>query len=361
MPDIAAFARTEIAPHDLSATQGFPFALWKRMGEAGLFRIGLPQSHGGNGGGAVEIAAAERALIRHGGSPGLAGAWAGHQMVARHFIAAHGDPGQQAEYLPALAAGTLTASVAISEPGIGAHPKHLSTSATRDGQQWVLNGTKSWASNGPIAGLFIVLAITGVEQGRKRYSAFLVPRDTAGLTLLDAPTPPGLHPASHCGLSLSGVLLPAEALLGPPGEAYETMALPFRDAEDAVSAVGLAATLQHAIGVLAHELGADMSADTAATLGELAGLAEAASLTAQAAPAALDQGLLHLPEAQAAIIGVRQIAEAVLPRIRALRPAGEGRLDRLLAGMEISLSVARGPRKARAAQLGRGLAADIPG
>lgn len=351
-PDMAAFACAEVAGRDLAAEPEFPHALWRRMGEAGLFRVGLPAAHGGDGAGAVAIAAAERDLIGCGGSPGLASCWAGHQMVARHFLAGHGSDAQQVRFLPAMASGTLTAAVAISEAGAGAHPKHLTTEAARDGGGWVLRGAKSYASNGAVAGLFVVLAITGVVDGRKRYSCFLVPRDALGLTVVAVPTLAAMRPANHCGLRLDGVRLPADALLGPEGAAYETMALPFRDAEDAVSAMGLAATLQ----LLVRAAASVGEAAEMASLGELAGLAAVAAVAAMAAPAALDNGTLQETEAQAVLIGVRQVAGIVVGRVRAMGGDVPPRLERLLAGVELSLSVARGPRKARAERLGAGIA-----
>ncbi len=179
--DIEQFARAQVADRDLGAEPAFPHDIWHAMAEAGLFRIGLDPAQGGSGGGYADIARAEAALIAGGGSPGLGSAWASHQMVARYFLERFGDAAQRAAYLPALASGRITASVAISEPGAGAHPKHLRTTATRRGDAYVLDGEKAYITNGPIADFFVVLAITATENGRKRYSAFLVPQDAPGL------------------------------------------------------------------------------------------------------------------------------------------------------------------------------------
>ena len=94
-------------------------------------------------------------------------------------------------------------------------------------------------TNGPLAAVFVVLAIMAIENGRKRYSAFLVPRDTPGLTIKEMPEYQALAPSRHCGLVLDGCHVPHTALLGPSGTAYEAMALPFRDVEDAVGTFGL--------------------------------------------------------------------------------------------------------------------------
>ena len=94
--DLVGFARRQIAPRDLLASAAFPPDLWAAMAGAGLFRLGLPAAHGGDGGAYADIAAAERVLVEEGGSTGLAGVWGGHQMVARWFIAGFGSPTQQA-------------------------------------------------------------------------------------------------------------------------------------------------------------------------------------------------------------------------------------------------------------------------
>ena len=153
--------------------------------------------------------------------------------MARFFIDGFGTAEQRAAWLSHLA------SVAISEPRVGAHPKLLTTRAEEDADGYSIFGEKAWVTNGPIAAVFIVLAVTSIEDGRKRYSAFLVPRDTPGLSIDEAPQYRALAPSRHCGLKLDGCRVPRSALLGSPGTAYETMALPFRDVEDAVGTFGL--------------------------------------------------------------------------------------------------------------------------
>lgn len=230
---LAAFAREHVCPReDLLRPGSFPSDLWHAMAVEGFLSLGVPEAFGGLGVGLdTQIAAAE-SLVRGGHNLGLAVAWQGHNTLARFLLAGLADTDQKARYLPAVAAGNLTVAVAISEPGAGAHPKYLRTKATRDHDGWILNGEKAWVTNGPIAGLFAVLAITAEEGGRKRYSAFLVPRDTPGLGLSDAGRVDALYPAQHCGLRLENCSVPAEALLGEPHTAYERIARPIRDLED---------------------------------------------------------------------------------------------------------------------------------
>jgi acyl-CoA dehydrogenase len=345
---MAAFAAEHVAPRTLAESDAFPHDLWQAMAEAGLFRIGLEC------GSYADIAAAEAALVEYGGAPGFGMSWAGHQMVAKFFIAGFGSAAQQAALLPGLISGTRTASVAISEPGAGAHPKHLLTTADRDGDTFRIAGEKAFVTNGPIADLFIVLAITAVEDGRKRYSAFIVPRDAPGLSVLDTKPLGALRPSQHCGLRLHGVRVSPGNRLGPEGSAYEAMALPFRDVEDAVGTSALHGALRHLLGRLAH----GAPAEAAESLGELAALIALVGHGARTAAAALDAGTLGEGDAPATVIGVRALTADLIARIRIHRdrhgPA-DPTIDVILRDIDTSLSVAKGPRLIKQQRLGQSL------
>ncbi len=290
-----------------------------------LLRVGLGTD------GYAAIARAEAGLIARTGRVDLGGALAGRQVVNRFFIAGFGSPAQRAAWIG------RTAAVAISEPGVGAHPKHLTTTAKPAGGGWRLNGQKAWASNGPFAAVFIVLAVIAVEEGRKRYGAFLVPRDTPGLTLEPSET-------RHCGLSLRDCAVADDALLGLPGVAYETIALPFRDVEDAVGLSGLGGALRFVIGRLAGE---------AHALGGLIALNAVLEAGATRVAEALDAGELSAHAAEA--IGLRLLAAEIVERVRRHRdefgPREDAPIDRALAELALGATVARGPRAARQARL----------
>ncbi len=350
--DIGAFARAQVAGRDLRAEPGFPHDLWHAMGEAGLFRIGLDPAHGGTGGGFSAIALTETGLIAGSGSPGLGSAFASHQMVARCFIERFGDAAQRAAWLPALSEGRITASVAISEPRAGAHPKHLRTSAERRGDTFVLNGEKAYLTNGPIADVFVVFAITAVEDGRKRYSALLVPSDTPGVERVPMPDMPALRPALHCGLRLSDCVVPAGNLLGREGGAYEQMALPFRDIEDAVGSAATVGALRAVLQGLGHGAGEDATEDEAAALGAIAALIALMQEGSAALVAQLDEtGKPPGP----ALVGIRVLAADVLARARQFHAAHgdrNARMEALFETLDVSLGVARTARLARQVRLG---------
>ncbi|MDQ5986689.1 MAG: hypothetical protein CSYNP_02420 [Syntrophus sp. SKADARSKE-3] len=223
------FAATEIAGRNFKE---FPLDVWRSMGDQGLLGIGMAEEFGGSGGTSLDMLLAGEAFVRKGHNLGIALSWLIHVIVARFVIAGSANPDQKKKYLPTLASGKLTASLAISEPGIGSHPKHLKTSAEyRDGQ-WILNGEKAYLSNGPFADLYIILAVTGVKGMEKEFSAFIVPADTPGLTRTEPMALKVFKPSPHCGVKLVDCKLPPSSMLGNTGTAYRTIAIPFRDMED---------------------------------------------------------------------------------------------------------------------------------
>jgi acyl-CoA dehydrogenase len=202
------------------------------MGKAGLLGISIPQEFGGQGKGYTEIVTAGRALSRSGCCLGIVLSWLMHQITARFFINGFATQDQKKQYLPGMASGKLTACIAISEPGKGGHPKHLAASADKEGEYYRLNGEKTYLTNGPIAGVYIVLAVSGYHGDRKRFSSFIVPRETPGLTVLEPMDFGFLRPCPHGGITLNGCMIPEADMLGPEGSAYDLMALPFREVED---------------------------------------------------------------------------------------------------------------------------------
>ena len=333
------------------------------MAEAGLFRLGIPAPYGDDGGFAA-IAAAEAAIIAETGLPGLGTSWAGRQLTARFFLWSFGSEEQKAQWLPRLASGGIAPAICISEPGIGAHPKALTTRAHADGDGFVIRGEKAWATNGPIAGLFIVVAITSEEGGRKRYGAFLVPRETPGLSLKEMPEFRDLlRPSGHCGVVLEDVRVPASALLGPEGRAYEAMALPFRDVEDGLGTSSLCGGLDWLIAAFARLPAPEIAAceDFAILLGGLRAEADVARAGAEAVVAALDAGRLR--DAAGTLMGVRLIAASILARVsghEAYRAGAGDAIQRVVRDLDALLGVARGPRLARQAALGRSLLGSAP-
>lgn len=285
-----AFAASEIAPfEDLHEHDLPPEDLWRAFGVCGMTTIGLPRAYGGDGGDLRTMALVGEALAADGGNLGLAGAWMARQLCSRLHILGQGSETQKSEYLPKLAAGLSTPCFAVSEPGAGAHPKHLKTEAVRDGGDYVINGEKAYLTNGPISDLILLLAITGTEGERKQYSMFLVPRDTPGIEQTEGVKIDFLKPSCHCGMAFRDVRIPASALLGPEGDAFAVFSLPMRRVEDAISAANKAGAYRFQINRLGQELaGVDMDSEMMAELGRLAAARDGLSALSYRAVELLD-------------------------------------------------------------------------
>lgn len=317
----AEFSRLRIAARDdLRAHAEMPSDLWQAIGAAGLAGIALPVEYGGVGGDLRALAVAAEAMAEHGGNLGVVTSWMSRQLIARMQILCHGTAGQRARYLPALAAGQSTPCLAISEPGAGAHPKHLKTTAERDGDTFVLNGEKAYLTNGPIADIFLVLAITGMADTRKRYSVLIVPRDTPGVEPTEGVRIDYLRPSPHGGLKLRNVRVPADNLLGPEGDAFETISLPMRRTEDALFAASKAGAMRHILRALCREA-VDLS-DNETVAGELGRLVAAshglAALAFRGAELLDIDPVAHADTVGAVAASAREWAASLQERITAL-------------------------------------------
>jgi acyl-CoA dehydrogenase len=360
--EMAEFAMRQVAGRDdLETASTVPAELWRGFAEAGLFAIGLPEAYGGRGGGYAEIAAAARVLAAVGGSLGLTTSFAVQCQASRFMLLGFADEAQKRELLAKAAKGEITISIAISEPEVGAHPKHLATTARRDGGDFVIDGAKHWLTNGPMADLFIVLAITGQDGARKRFSALLVPAETKGLETVPMPPLGFLNPSPHCGLTLNGCRVPADALLGPEGGAYEAMAGPLRDVEDVLAASALVGAMGWQLARLAALTRERRLADPEA-MEALGGLAESLAVleaAAVGAAAELDAAPLAEPPSSAVAGGFRlltgEFERIVAAYAQAYEIGGDLALERVTRDVTKSLTIAHRARMARRRKLGESL------
>ena len=287
-----------LADRDLSARDDdgdleISGGLWRTMAKGGLLGWSIPAAHGGEGAGFSDILPAVEAFAAKGGRPGLALSWMVHLLVGRVLIAGFGNGTQKKGVLPGMASGKRTVSIALSEPGAGGDPKRIRTTAVKKGRSYVLDGEKAWLTNGPLADLFIVFAVTGERGGRKGFTAFLVPRETPGLTVREMPALGYLRPSPHCEIRLQGCDLPETAVLGRKGRAWEDLSKPFRVAEDVLlSGVilgGLDLELRLAASSLRERKG-KIENDLKERVGGIAALLETARQVARGAARDLDGG-----------------------------------------------------------------------
>jgi butyryl-CoA dehydrogenase len=214
-------ADREIAPAAaaIDREHRFPRELFARLGELGLLGIMVPESFGGAGMDALSYAVALEEIARACASTAVA------MSVQCSLVSApilkEGNDAQRARWLPDLASGKKIGCFALSEPEAGSDAKAQRTRAVRDGERWLINGTKNFITNGPVADLVIVFATTDPAKGSRGISAFLVPTDAPGLKIGPPDDKLGIRGAPSAQLFFTDCAVGADALLGAEGEGFK--------------------------------------------------------------------------------------------------------------------------------------------
>jgi alkylation response protein AidB-like acyl-CoA dehydrogenase len=207
------FAQQHIAPKaaDIDREGRIPRDVLQGLADLGLFGVNVPERLGGAEAGVVAYSLAMQEVARACASTAVT--MAVTNMVGE-VIAAFGSDAQRERYNPRLCSGELPAgSFALSEPEVGSDPGAMSTVARRDGDGWVLDGSKQWITSGDFAGVFVVWARTG-EPGPRGISCFLVEAGTPGLVVGRHEDKMGVRGSSTTGLHFEGCRVAADALLG---------------------------------------------------------------------------------------------------------------------------------------------------
>jgi alkylation response protein AidB-like acyl-CoA dehydrogenase len=239
------FAAAELRPHverwDHEAA--LDPAVLGQLAELGFFGMLVPEAYGGMEFPLPTYAAVLEELSW--GEPSVALTVSIHSAFAASMILRHGTEEQRERWLGELASGEVVGCLALSEAGAGSDAGALAATAVRDGDGWVLNGTKKWVTNARIAGLAVVMARAG-----EKIAAFLVPTDTPGYDVVGRETTMGMRPVEVATVELRDLRLGADALLGDParGFAYVLEALDTGRLGIAAQATGIArAALDHAL------------------------------------------------------------------------------------------------------------------
>jgi hypothetical protein len=217
--EVVRFATNELNDDVVArdADETFPDDAWKKCAAFGVQGLPVPEAFGGAGADPLTIMLALEALGYGCTDNGLLFSLNAHIWSCEAPIVAHGSDEQKRRYLPALSDGSLIGVQAMTEPGSGSDAFSLATAAEHRGDTFVLNGSKTFITNAPVAGLFIVFASTDRGAGFAGVSAFLVERDAPGLEIGRPFHKMGLRSSPMSELRLIDCVIPADQQLGPTG------------------------------------------------------------------------------------------------------------------------------------------------
>lgn len=217
---VREFAQNEVTKEIPSMKdKNFPEQSIKKMGELGLMGIPIPEEYGGSGMDLVSYIIAINELARVSASVGVI--LSVHTTLGTMPIMKFGTEEQKQKYVPKLASGEYIGAFALTEPQAGSDAASLKLRAEKQGDNYVLNGSKIFITNGLEADIFITFARTSDEKGAKGISAFIIEKDTPGFSIGKNENKMGLHGSSTVSLSFDNAVVPATQLLGEEGEGFK--------------------------------------------------------------------------------------------------------------------------------------------
>ena len=218
------FAETEVKPlaQEVDETEHFPMDNVKKMGKYGFMGIPVPKEYGGQGCDILTYVMCVEELSKVCATTGVV--VSAHTSLCADPILTYGTEEQKKKYLPDLASGKKIGAFGLTEPGAGTDAQGVQTKAVLDGDEWVLNGSKCFITNGEVADIYIVIAYTDVVEKRgrkvKSFSAFIVEKGTPGFSFGTKEKKMGIRGSSTYELIFQDCRIPKDALLGAQGKGF---------------------------------------------------------------------------------------------------------------------------------------------
>jgi len=220
---VREFAESEIAPHvmEWDEVSQFPSEIMPKLAELGLFGVIFPEKYGGAGLGYMEYALAIEELSRVDSSVGVI--VAAHNSLCTNHIYKFGTEEQRQNYVVPLAQGKKLGCWSLTEPGAGSDASGIRTTASRTGDCWTLNGTKTFTTNGRYADICVAMALTDPGKGRHGISAFVLEKGTPGFRAGKKENKLGMRASDTSEMIFSDCRVPATSMLGKEGEAFNNI------------------------------------------------------------------------------------------------------------------------------------------
>lgn len=312
------FAREKLAPFaaEWDRNKTFPSEALREMGELGFMGMQVPEDWGGSGADHVAYALAVEEIAAGDGSTSTI--MSVHNSVVCMPLLKFGTTEQKEKWLRPLAKGAMLGCFCLTEPQAGSEASALKTRARRDGNHWVLNGTKQFITSGGKADLAIVFAVTDAAKGKKGISAFVVPTKTAGWQVARVEEKLGINASETCQIVLEDLRLTPDHMLGEEGDGYRIALANLEGGRIGIAAqsVGMARSAYEAALAYAKEresFGKKIIEHQAIAfrLADMATQIEAARLLVLNAAALRDSGVPCLKEAAMAKLFASEMAERV--------------------------------------------------
>lgn len=240
---IRAFAKKEIAPRaaEIDGSNTFPRDLWPKLGELGVLGITVAEEYGGANMGYLAHVIAMEEISRASGSVGLS--YGAHSNLCVNQLHRFGTAAQKLRYLPKLVTGEHVGALAISEANAGSDSVSMQLHADKQGEHYVLNGTKMWITNGPDADVLLVYAKTDKEAKSHGITAFIIERGFEGFSTAQKLDKLGMRGSSTCELVFENCKVPLDNVIGEVNEGIK-MLMTGLDYERVILAAGPVGLMQ---------------------------------------------------------------------------------------------------------------------
>ena len=215
------FAQKNIKPHvmEWDESQEFPVHIFKQLGELGMMGVLVPEEYGGAGLSYYEYKAVIEEISKVDGSIGLS--VAAHNSLCTGHILAFGNEEQKRKYLPKLATAEWIGAWGLTEPNTGSDAGNMKCTATRDGDNWIINGTKNWITHGKTGDVAVVICRTGEPRSKNNATAFVVERGTPGFSGGKKENKLGMRASETAEMIFENCVIPDTNRLGEVGEGFK--------------------------------------------------------------------------------------------------------------------------------------------
>jgi alkylation response protein AidB-like acyl-CoA dehydrogenase len=215
------FALQYIKPHlmEWDESQEFPVHIFKALGKLGMMGVLVPEQYGGTGLGYYEYSAIIQEVAKVCGSIGLS--LAAHNSLCTGHILYFGSEAQKQQYLPKLATAESIGAWGLTEPNTGSDAGNMKTTAVKDGDNWVINGAKSWITHGKSGDVAVVMCRTGEPRAKNNSTAFIIEKGTAGFTAGKKENKLGMRASETCEMIFDNCIVSDAQRMGEVGDGFK--------------------------------------------------------------------------------------------------------------------------------------------